>query len=49
MASFKPRGVVGGGGGGRLGIAIIQLPQPSKAETWGELGNIWLQQNQLII
>ena len=30
MASFKPRGVVGGGGSdGRLGIAIIQLPQPS--------------------
>ena len=39
MASFKPRGVVGGGGGGRLGIAIIQLPQPSLAWTWAELGN----------
>ena len=39
MASFKSRGVVGGGGGGRLGIAMIQLPQPSLAGTWAELGN----------
>ena len=38
MASFKPRRVVGGGCGW-LGIAIIELPQPSQAGTWAELGN----------
>ena len=39
MASFKPRRVVACGGW--MGMAIIQLPQHSKAGTWAELGNIF--------
>ena len=51
MASFKPRGVVAGGitaylGGATaylvVGIAKLQLPQPSLAGTWAELGNMAL-------
>ena len=39
MASFKPRGVAGGGGWRKVGFATIQLPQPRQAGTWAELGN----------
>ena len=40
MASFKLPGM---GGGEWLGMATIQLPQPSKAGTWAELGNMRFQ------
>ena len=42
MASFKTRGVVAGGATAYLvvGVAKLQLPQPSKAGTWAELGNM---------
>ena len=38
MALFKRQGVAGGAVGW-LGFATIQLPHPSLAGTWAELGN----------
>ena len=41
MGSFKTRGVVASGATAYLvvGVAKLQLPQPSLAGTWAELGN----------